>query len=358
MTLDDLCKPLVEGLSIGLIVASWPDLKVAFRNARVADWFPEFDKAAADGLCERIAGLEESGLRAALEDGEGFEAALQVKVGRRTYALAITATKVRFGDEDCVAIELHNNTKVHQLETMLNSYSKMVEQQNRSLRKEKERAEKLLLNIMPESVYRELKTFGVTTPQRYDDASILMLDFIGFTKLSMQYDPATIVTELNDMFTAFDRIAERQGCERIKTMGDGYVAVSGLPEPSSDHAASIARLALMCMRYLNRRNENHKIQWVARVGLAAGPVIGSVVGIQKYVYDIFGPGVNLASRLEALAGPMEILVSADMYQHLKAQFQFEDKSSMDIRGFGPQRVYALLGAEDLSLDIEPSMTAG
>ena len=114
---------------------------------------------------------------------------------------------------------------------------------------------------MPESVYKELKAFGVTTPQRYDEASILMLDFVGFTKMSLEHDPATIVAELNEIFTAFDRIAEQQDCERLKTIGDAYVAVAGLPEPVIDHAQSITRLAIMCVRYLKKRNQAHRIKW-------------------------------------------------------------------------------------------------
>ena len=177
-----------------------------------------------------------------------------------------------------------------------------------------------------------------------------MLDFVGFTQMSVEHDPATIVSELNDIFTAFDRIAEHQGCERIKTIGDAYVAVAGLPEPAPDHAQSIARLALLCVRYLKHRNETQKIKWNCRVGLAPGPVIGSVVGIQKYVYDIFGPGVNLAARLEAQAGPMDILLSDEMYVHLHTQFRIEALGEVELRGFGKKQIYRLLGDDDLTVD--------
>ncbi len=346
---------LLETVGIGLVIVSWPDLSPIFRNGRVVQWIPGFDEAEQADLCNRIPNLNKTALCHTLQSGDSYSAAIEVKLGRRNQALFVTASKISLGDDFCVIVEIYNNTKVRKLETMIASYSKMVEDQNRALRKEKERAEKLLLNILPESVYKELKTFGVTTPQRYDEASILMLDFVGFTKLSLEHDPVTIITELNDIFTGFDRIAERQGCERIKTIGDAYVAVSGLPEPASDHASSIARLALMCIRFLNRRNETHSIQWKARVGLAPGPVIGSVVGIQKYVYDIFGSGINLAARLEALAGPMEILVSENMFNNLRAEFQFEALGQREIRGFGKESIYRLLGAENLSVDIEPSI---
>ena len=350
MDLNAFNKLLLETVGVGLIIASFPGLDVVFRNQRVIDLLATFDDADGN-LCQRIAGIDEEALVSKLSNQEKYQQTINAKTGRRPRALSLTANPANIGENSLVIVELQDDTKMHALEAMIESYSKMVEQQNRSLKREKERAEKLLLNIMPESVYKELKTFGATTPQRYDEASILMLDFVGFTQMSVEYDPSTIISELNDIFTAFDRIAEQQGCERIKTIGDAYVAVAGLPEPSSDHAESIARLALMCVRYLKHRNESQRLQWNCRIGLAPGPVIGSVVGIQKYVYDIFGPGINLAARLEALADPMDILISDEMYQHLRAKFRIEELGVTELRGFGPKNVYRLLAADDLSVDL-------
>lgn len=229
---------------------------------------------------------------------------------------------------------------------MIESYSKMIEKQNRTLAREKERVEKLLLNVMPKSVYEELKTFGVTTPQKYEQASILMLDFVGFTDMAISKDPAGIVTELNDIFTAFDRIAEQFGCERIKTMGDAYMAVSGIPETTPDHAHNIAKVALLMIRYLERRNKSHAQKWICRIGINSGTVIGSIVGVQKYVYDIFGPGVNLAARLEAFSDEMEICLCEDMYDLIKNDFQFEDRGDHDIKGFGTKQIFTLKGTHE------------
>jgi len=334
------------------VIASYPSQKVLFGNQQALTLFPALESNNVS-LAEAIAGLDAADLNAKIEADDAYSIAIECKLRRRPQSLSLTATKADSEAESWLVVELQNDTKVRELESMIASYSKMVEQQNRSLKKEKERAEKLLLNLMPEAVYKELKTFGVTTPQRYDEASILMLDFVGFTQLSVEHDPTTIITELNDIFTAFDRIAEQQGCERIKTIGDAYVAVSGLPEPAPDHAECIARLAMMCVRYVKRRNQTHTIQWHCRVGLAPGPVIGSVVGIQKYVYDIFGPGINLASRLEALAGPMEIFVSEEMYGRLQADFIFESQGQTEIRGFGPKEVYKLIRSDDMTLEVAP-----
>jgi class 3 adenylate cyclase len=221
---------------------------------------------------------------------------------------------------------------------MIDSYSAMVERNTREIERERERAERLLLNIMPKTVYEEYKTFGVVNPQLYDDVSVVMLDFIGFTKLMTQVDPNVIVGELNDIFTSFDRISEQFGCERIKTMGDAYLAVSGMPDPNPDHARAVANCAIRFVRYLERRNQGSAIKWNARVGIATGSVVGSVVGVQKYVYDIFGEAVNLASRLQVFAGPMQIVAHDAMKKDLVEEFTLTDLGQYDVRGMGEMRL--------------------
>jgi class 3 adenylate cyclase len=170
-----------------------------------------------------------------------------------------------------------------------------------------------------------------------------MLDFVGFTDMAISEDPAGIITELNDIFTAFDRIAEQFGCERIKTMGDAYMAVSGIPEASPDHAHNIAKVALLMVRYLERRNLSHTEEWRCRIGINSGTVIGSIVGVQKYVYDIFGPGVNLAARMETYSAPMQITLCDDMYQLIRNEFRFSERDEVQVKGFGTKQLYTLDG---------------
>ena len=203
---------------------------------------------------------------------------------------------------------------------------------------------------MPKSIYEELKSFGVTTPQRYDHASVLMLDFVGFTSMSVATDPMSLVSELNDIFTAFDRISEQFGCERIKTMGDAYMAVSGIPEATPDHALNVAKVALLCRRYVRQRAKTRPQDWACRIGIATGPVIGSIVGVQKYVYDIFGPGVNLASRMEEMSGPMEISCDETFYDLIRQDFQLEERGPEEVRGIGRKTVYNLIRANE-TLDL-------
>jgi class 3 adenylate cyclase len=177
-----------------------------------------------------------------------------------------------------------------------------------------------------------------------------MLDFVGFTDKAIADDPAGTISELNDIFTAFDTIAEQFGCERLKTIGDAYMAVSGIPESTPEHATNIAKLAVLMLRYLTRRNASHKLQWRARIGINSGVVIGSIVGVQKYVYDIFGPGVNLAARMESFSEPMTITLCEDMHNLIRSEFDLTEIGEADIKGFGKKRLYRLEGGrEELTL---------
>jgi class 3 adenylate cyclase len=170
--------------------------------------------------------------------------------------------------------------------------------------------------------------------------------------MAISEDPAGIITELNDIFTAFDRIAEQFGCERIKTMGDAYMAVSGIPEATPDHAQNIAKVALLMVRYLERRNLSHAQKWRCRIGINAGTVIGSIVGVQKYVYDIFGPGVNLAARMESCSEPMQITLCDDMYRLIRNEFRVRERERVEVKGFGTRQLYTLEGTH-APLAVEP-----
>jgi adenylate cyclase len=337
-------RALLDSVGVGLAIADAASGEILFHNPRFLELFPELP---ANATIKQIVTVPE----AAEFEGEGIVIREEeIKIKRRKASLLIHFSRHSLPEGEVMMIECHNVSKIKELEYMIESYSKMVEKNARDLRREKERAERLLLNIMPKTIYEELKSFGVTTPQRYDHASVLMLDFVGFTAMSMESDPMTLVSELNDIFTAFDRISEQFGCERIKTMGDAYMAVSGIPEAAPDHAQNVAKVALLCRRYVRQRGKSRPQDWQCRIGLATGPVIGSIVGVQKYVYDIFGPGVNLASRMEALAGPMEIACDEDFYELIRQDFQTEEKGTVEVRGVGEKTIYNLVSANE-ALDL-------
>jgi len=342
MNMERFHALLLDSIGVGLAIVEPESFRVVLHNAMFAEWFPGVS-AGDEALETLMPDFQAADVRAKIDEAGSWKTEVEVKPKRRTITLAIELVPAEGAARGELMVQCQNISKVKELEYMIESYSKMIERQNRDLRREKERVEKLLLNIMPQTVYEEWKKFGVTTPQRFDEASVLMLDFVGFTQMSVAHEPTKLIAELNDIFTSFDRIVEQFGCERLKTIGDAYLAVSGLPEPNPDHARNIARVALRFVHYLKRRNETSEVKWNCRIGISSGSVIGSVVGVQKYVYDIFGPGVNLAARLEPLCGAMEILISQSTYDRIHTEFRISEFGEHEIRGFNKQTIYRLDG---------------
>ena len=339
---DAFLRNLLQTLSDGVAVVDPETLAIVFENGRFFEWFAP-DEEVGDSLPSRLPSLDLAQARSRIERRGKYPFEANAGEGAREVSLAGELRECDLAGCRYLVVELHDVTKQREAEYLLDSYSQMVERHTRDLQREKDRVEKLLLNIMPRAVYEEMRDSGFTTPQRFDDATILMLDFVGFTDMAISRDPTALITELNDIFTVFDRIVEHFGCDRTKTIGDAYMAVSGLPETNADHAESLARAAVRMRRYIDKRNASHAEQWYCRIGLHSGPVIGSIVGVQKYVYDVFGPGVNLASRMEELAEPMQILVSADTHALIKSDFELTNLGEHEVKGFGSQRVFALVG---------------
>jgi adenylate cyclase len=331
---------IIEVLSAAIAVAEIDSFAVRYENARFREWFPA-DGADRGSLLSRMPGVEAERARERMERGRPYRFETEIAVQPRPLNLQVEMRRVRLEDRDAVVVECISIAKQKEAEYMLDSYSRMMERQARALEQEKERVEKLLLNIMPRRVYDELRDFGTTTPQSFAEASVLMLDFVGFTEMAISRDPGALIAELNDVFTSFDRIVEHFRCERIKTIGDAYMGVAGVPEPDPDHDHNLARAALRMRRFLEKRNTSSANRWQCRIGIGRGPVIGSIVGIQKYVYDIFGPAVNLASRLEQLCEPMQILVGRDSYERIREDFVLRSLGEIEIKGFGVQEIFAL-----------------
>lgn len=347
MNMDRFRAALLDTVGVGLAVVEPNEFRLLIHNAMFAEWFPAVNDGAVR-LLDILPDFDLPMAKARLSEQQSWKFEVEVKPKRRTIVLAIEVVPAEGSIDGELMVQCQNISKIRELEYMIESYSNMIERQNRDLRKEKERVEKLLLNIMPQQVYEEWKEFGVTTPHRYDAASVLMLDFVGFTEMSISYEPTKLIAELNDIFTGFDRIVEQFGCERLKTIGDAYIAVCGVPEPTPEHPRNIANVALRMIRYLKRRNEAHRQTWQCRIGINTGPVVGSIVGIQKYVYDIFGPGANLAARLEALSRPMEITLCEDMARHLREEFQFTPRGEVELKGFGRKRIFSLESGPSMS----------
>jgi len=337
---EETLRRIAQTLSVGVAIVNPETWEVIFENACFFNWFAPPEDADAP-LTQRMPGLNFDRAKARLSEGRTFTCDTETKFGGRKTPLSVELKPLPEHPSGAVVLECHDISKQRQAEYLLESYSKMAEKNARDLEHEKERAERLLLNIMPKAVFEEMKDYGTVTPQLFEEASILMIDFVGHTEMEISRDPAALVTELNDMFTVFDRITDMFNCERIRTMGDGYLAVSGLPDATPDHAHNLARVALRMLRYIEKRNSAHAEAWHCRIGINSGPVIGSLVGVQKYVYDIFGPGINMAARMETLSEPMKITVSERTYQLIKDDFELTDRGKFEVKGFGEQSLYFL-----------------
>jgi class 3 adenylate cyclase len=333
-------KQIFQSLSQAIAVIDTVTHTVIYENAIFFDWFsPDDDEKGA--ISDRLPDLKMDRLMSRIEEGRSFRLETEVKIKSRDVPVRVTFRPVEIEGQPYILAEASDITKEKESQYMLESYSRLAEKNTKRLESEKNRVERLLLNIMPKSIYEELKDSGVTSPQRFEGATILMLDFVKFTDMTISHDPSALVSELNDIFSSFDRIVENFSGERIRTIGDSYMCACGLPEENEDHAKNMAKVALRIRRYLDRRNNAHPQEWRCRMGLNSGSVIGSLVGIQKYVYDLFGPGVNLAARMESLSEPMHITTNQTTYDLLKDDFVFSERGEHDVRGFGKMNLYYL-----------------
>ncbi|MBK6834123.1 MAG: HD domain-containing protein [Bacteroidetes bacterium] len=227
---------------------------------------------------------------------------------------------------------------------------KMIEEQNekleglvlirtQDLQLEKEESERLLNNILPKEIAIELKRNGSVAPKGYEDASVLFTDFKGFTAASAKITPQELVGELNDIFKAFDFIMEKHGLEKIKTIGDAYMAACGIPQESKTHAIQCVRAAFDMIAYLEKRKETAEIKWEMRVGIHSGSIVAGVVGTLKFTYDVWGDAVNTASRMESNGEPGRINISENAYNHVKDFFECEYRGKLAAKGKGEIDMY-------------------
>lgn len=339
MSIEAINEQLLRAIGVGVALVDAQGFRFRFHNDTFAEWFGAPEPGARLG--DLFPGLDAGTLAAALAEGGHFATETTFKLRRRTMVVAMDVTLALDGGERIAVLVCQNITRIRELESMIDSYSMMVERNTRELKREKEQVEKLLLNMMPRSVYEEYKTFGVVTPRLYQPVSVLTVDFAGFGAMVERVDPGVIVSELNDIYTAFDRIGEQFGCERIKTIGDVYVTVAGVPDPVDNHATAVANVAVRLVRYLRQRNESHPNAWRCRIGFASGAVIGSVVGVQKYIYDVFGPAVTRAQRLRLLAEPMTICADAGAVAALDGRFDAESLGPRDLGGGSRAEVWRM-----------------
>ncbi len=211
------------------------------------------------------------------------------------------------------------------------------------LRIEREKSERLLLNVLPKSIADRLKQGESTIADSFPDATVLFADLGDFTKMSSHVPATELVQMLNEIFSKFDWLAELHHLEKIKTIGDAYMAVGGLPTPRPDHAEAVAEMALDMQKVVSRMNTGDGRKFELRIGISSGPVVAGIIGSKKFIYDLWGDTVNIASRMESLGQLGAIQVSAATYEHLKDKYAFERRGKIEVKGKGKMTTFFLTG---------------
>jgi adenylate cyclase len=213
----------------------------------------------------------------------------------------------------------------------------------RKLRSEQERSEQLLLNILPRPIAERLKEGQRTIADVFPDVTVLFADLVGFTRMSEQLPPTELVAMLNRIFSMFDQLAEKHGLEKIKTIGDEYMAASGLPMPRPDHAEAMAEMALDMLAVIERFNAKRNRGVRIRIGMNCGPVTAGIIGTKKFAYDLWGDTVNIASRMESHGIANAVQVTEATYKRLRHRYQFQRRGIIHVKGKGALCTYFLVG---------------
>ncbi len=211
------------------------------------------------------------------------------------------------------------------------------------LRIEREKSERLLLNVLPAAIAERLKEDQGAIAESFAEATILFSDVVGFTEMSARVEPEALVHLLNELFSAFDALAARHGLEKIKTIGDCYMVASGLPERRADHAEAMAEMALDMHDALAAFNRARGTSLSVRTGVNTGPVVAGIIGTSKFIYDLWGDAVNTASRMESHSLPGRIQATAATYERLRGKYDFEERGPVHVKGKGEMHTYFLVG---------------
>lgn len=218
------------------------------------------------------------------------------------------------------------------------------ERAERAMDAEYQRSEALLANILPASIAERLKNPAHNIiADKYDDASILFADIAGYTKRASDTSPTDLVRFLDALYTDLDALVDKHGLEKVKTSGDSYMVVSGLPRERPDHLEALARLALEMAETVSGLTDPQGREVPLRMGMAAGPVVAGVVGARKFFYDVWGDAVNVASRMESTDVEGRIQVPQDVYERLSGEFAFEERGDIDVKGKGVMHTWYLTG---------------
>jgi len=254
----------------------------------------------------------------------------------------LTAGVRRFAaGEGNVHVPVRTQDEIGQLCQAFNGMVDEISEKNIVIENKNRENEELLLNVLPAPIANRLRGGEKGIADGFAEVTVAFADLVGFTAMSSEMPPAEVVTLLNGLFSRFDEAAHELGIEKIKTVGDAYMAVCGLPVPVPDHAARMARMAIRMVHITREHALDHKVSMKLRVGINSGPVVAGVIGKSKYIYDLWGDTVNLASRMESGGIPDMIQVTRSVYEQLKDQFAFEPRGEIEVKGKGGVEAWLL-----------------
>lgn len=254
----------------------------------------------------------------------------------------LTAGVRRFaaGDYD-VKVSTRSRDEIGQLCIAFNGMVDEIHAKNDMIEQKNRENEQLLLNVLPAPIANRLRGGELSIADGFAEVTVAFADLVGFTALSSEMPPQNVVALLNGLFTRFDVAAQELGIEKIKTVGDAYMAVCGLPQPVENHAERMVRMAIRMVHICREHALEHRVPIRLRIGINSGPVVAGVIGKSKYIYDLWGDTVNLASRMESAGLPDSIQVTSAVYEQLKDRFAFEPRGTIDIKGKGPIEAWLL-----------------
>lgn len=350
MVVTDINMPEMDGLTLltelrkldrplrTMVVSAYGDMK----NIRSA-----MNKGAFDFVTKPIDFDDfQTTLEKTLEDIRNLKNSLHTQKEleeERTKRMQAQEEGLRILEKSALMLSEVNVT----LEAQVQERTKELSEKNNLLQGEIERSEHLLLNILPFQTAQELKKFGKAEARFFEEVTVMFTDFRGFTQIAEKLTPAELVEEIDVCFKEFDRIISQYGIEKIKTIGDSYMAAAGLPAANPNHAYEMVKAALDITEYMKRhkkeREGNGKPVFEIRVGIHTGPVVAGIVGSKKFAYDIWGDAVNLASRMESACEIGHINISGSTYKLIKDRFQCRHRGEIEAKNKGLVDMYYVDG---------------
>jgi class 3 adenylate cyclase len=246
-----------------------------------------------------------------------------------------------------VSLRVATHLELQERRRQAQALNRSLSEANALILAERARADGLLRNVLPRRIIQDLLTNGHSEPELFPEVSVVFTDIVDFTGISGQVEPRRLIGALNEVYSAFDGIIASHNGERIKTIGDAYMAVCGMPDRDPDHAANVVAAALEFVEYCRQRNEREAgvggLSFLIRAGVHSGAAVGGIVGTAKFIYDVFGDTINVAARVQQLSEPMRVNVSEATRLLVPDGYHFEDRGPLSVKGKGELRMFFARG---------------